>query len=113
MIARPCREPGCPAIATQRGYCADHYRPNERARRRLHDERRGSSTERGYDYHWQKVRRLVLVERPLCEDCWGVGRATPAAEVHHIDGNPRHNDPANLMPLCKPCHSRRTLADRY
>ena len=25
-------------------------------------------------------------------------------EVHHIDKNPEHNDPQNLIPLCKSCH---------
>lgn len=25
--------------------------------------------------------------------------------VHHLDGNPRNNDPANLTPLCPSCHS--------
>jgi hypothetical protein len=27
-----------------------------------------------------------------------------SAQTHHIDGNPSHNDPANLVCLCAPCH---------
>ncbi len=26
--------------------------------------------------------------------------------VHHIDHNRKNNDPNNLMPLCRPCHSK-------
>ena len=26
--------------------------------------------------------------------------------MHHIDENPKHNDPTNLIILCRPCHSR-------
>jgi hypothetical protein len=27
-----------------------------------------------------------------------------SAQTHHIDGNPSHNDPANLVCLCAACH---------
>ena len=29
---------------------------------------------------------------------------TPFIEIHHIDGNPSNNDPANLAPVCPNCH---------
>lgn len=112
MIARPCRQHGCPAIAVERGYCVEHAAPAEAARRREHDDRRGSSTARGYGARWQRVRASVLARRPRCEDCARLGRVTLASEVHHIDGDTRHNTDDNLMPLCKGCHSRRTLAGR-
>jgi hypothetical protein len=43
-ILRPCSTPGCPEL-TPGGPCEQH----RRARQHEHDERRGSSTERGYD----------------------------------------------------------------
>lgn len=112
MTARPCAQPGCPAIATTRGYCAEHARPIESARRRMHDDRRGTAAARGYDHRWRQVRASVLARRPLCEDCARLGRVTAATEVHHMDGDTRHNADDNLMPLCKPCHSRRSVSVR-
>ena len=26
-------------------------------------------------------------------------------QIHHMNGNPQHNDPKNLKVLCKPCHN--------
>ena len=71
---------------------------------------RGTRQERGYGEHWQRLRLLVLRERPLCESCREAGRLTPATEVDHVDGNVRNLVSANLRPLCKPCHSRKTVA---
>ena len=110
-LARPCREPGCPAVATHRGWCAEHAGPAEAARRRRYDAQRASAARRGYDARWRRVRAMVLAREPRCRDCAAVGRLTLATEVHHLDGNPRNNALDNLMPLCKPCHSRRTLRD--
>lgn len=112
MIARVCSVHGCPAIATDGSYCATHARSLESIRRRIHDDRRGSSTARGYDRRWRRVRASVLARRPLCEDCERDGRVTLAAEVHHVDGDTRHNTDDNLIPLCKSCHSRRTMIER-
>lgn len=110
-LARPCREPGCPAVATHGGWCAEHARTAEAARRWQHDAQRGSAASRGYDARWRKVRAMVLAREPRCRDCAAAGRVTLATEVHHLDGNPRNNALDNLVPLCKSCHSRRTLRD--
>lgn len=72
-----------------------------------------SSTQRGYGADWQRVRRLVLADEPLCRFCVEAGRTTAATEVDHIapfDGkdDPRRLDPANLRALCRPCHMART-----
>lgn len=37
-----------------------------------------------------------------------MGRVTAATEVDHIDEDSHNNDPSNLQPLCKPCHSSKT-----
>jgi len=72
-----------------------------------------SSTARGYGADWRKVRALVLAEEPLCRLCSEAGRVEAATEVDHIEPfhglhDPRRLDPANLRPLCGPCHRSRT-----
>ncbi len=104
----PCAEPGCPALVDGQPRCEAHTV----ATRQHYDEARGNSAARGYDRQWRKVRLRVLDSEPLCRFCKVEGRITPANEVDHIDGNSRNNDRANLRPLCKPCHSARTLRDQ-
>jgi len=59
---------------------------------------------------------MFLADHPLCHDCSEQGRITPANEVHHIiDRQERPDlayDAANLMALCKSCHSSRTTRER-
>ncbi len=43
--------------------------------------RRGGSTERGYDYGWQKFRQWRLRRDPICQDC----NDAAATEVHEVD----------------------------
>lgn len=89
---------------------------------RLPDTRQ-SARARGYDATWERLRRMVLAETPLCADPFGdhaaAGRVEVATEVHHIvrlrvirerDGGSARaaNSRENLMPLCKSCHSRVT-----
>jgi hypothetical protein len=33
-------------------------------------------------------------------------RRALSAQVHHLDGNPQHNERANLICVCAPCHLR-------
>jgi 5-methylcytosine-specific restriction protein A len=54
-ILRPCSIPGCPEL-TPRGPCESH----RRARQREHDERRGTSGERGYDADHRRLRILCF-----------------------------------------------------
>jgi 5-methylcytosine-specific restriction protein A len=104
----PCPEPGCPALVQGRGRCPAHQRERDQ---RI-DERRGSSTARGYGYAWQQLRLHMLRDEPLCRMCKAEGRVTAATEVDHVDGNSRNNARENLRPLCKSCHSRRTATDQ-
>ena len=74
---------------------------------------RSAEMKRRYNGAWPRIRSRFLNAHPLCEICMKEGRATPAAEVHHIiplaDGGT--HDPDNLMALCKPCHSRITATE--
>lgn len=78
------------------------------------DERRGTPAERGYDAAWRRLRQYVLSTEPLCRACDKQGRLTAAREVDHItrisDGGGRL-DIDNLQPLCKPCHSAKTMSE--
>ncbi len=49
-------------------------------------------------YHW----RARQMRGPVCVDCG----ATEALQAHHIDHNPRNNDPANVKTLCASCHTK-------
>lgn len=81
------------------------YRPPEPA---SEQERRAFY----WSVRWRRLRMAHLAEHPLCVDCQGQGRTTPATEVHHV--TKRRVDPNaeldrdNLMSLCKACHSVRT-----
>ncbi len=79
---------------------------------RLYDRDRGSASSRGYDRTWQKFRRFILTQRPMCQDCQPEGYVTAACEVHHVikltDRPDLRLDPDNVLALCTPCHSRRT-----
>lgn len=56
---------------------------SHREHKAAHDKRRGSSTARGYDRQWRKVRALKLTITPLCERCTAVGVVTLATTVDH------------------------------
>ena len=69
--------------------------------------------QRGYGNDWSRLRLRILEAEPLCRFCASEGRVTPATEVDHIEpfrgvDDPRRLDPANLRPLCRPCHLSRT-----
>ena len=104
---RPCAQPGCPALVDGR-YCVQH----QRTVARRYDDRRGSSTARGYDRRWRKARDVYLADNPLCIDCLEQGRSVPATVVDHAI--PHRGDDAlfwdegNWAARCKPHHDRKT-----
>jgi 5-methylcytosine-specific restriction protein A len=67
-----------------------------------------------YGPAWRALRLVVLAEEPLCRECMKKGVLTLATEVDHIipivDGG-GVLDRSNLQPLCKPCHSRKTMLE--
>jgi 5-methylcytosine-specific restriction protein A len=102
-IPNVCATPGCPGRTFER-YCA--------ACKPYNQPRRDPRTSARYGRHWRKVRAVYLSKHPLCELCQQAGKLVPATEVHHkiaiADGGTDADD--NLQALCKPCHSRITLA---
>ena len=105
--ARPCRKPGCNNLTRNKdGYCDKHSGHDKRQA----DERRGTATERGYDWQWRKVRNQKLKANPLCERC---SQVRSAVLVHHRDRNPRNNEWLNLESLCQECHELEHKSERY
>lgn len=70
-------------------------------------DNRKTSTQRGYDARWRRLRAQKLRANPLCEECDKGGLLERATMVHHITpiedgGEPLDWD--NLESLCLPCH---------
>ena len=106
---RPCKHPGCPNL-TDRDYCREHLKEYNYEYNHYH---RAPDTNSRYGAAWRKIRARYVEQHPLCELCLKNGRVVPVEEVHHIvplaDGGT--NDFANLMSLCKSCHSAITLGE--
>lgn len=93
----------------EHGFCEQHQ-----SRQRELD-RRVSSTQRGYDYAWQRLRLFVLRrDRYLCQHCLKQDIVTIATDVDHIiplsKGGARL-EPDNCQSLCRTCHNRKTAKD--
>lgn len=115
---KPCAWAGCTVLVSGGSYCPKHAaaaQARREASRVEQDRRRGSSTQRGYDYAWQQLRVAYLKAHPQCEVCQ---RETPyplmATIVDHK--TPHHNDDAlrlawsNLQALCKGHHDAKTAS---
>jgi 5-methylcytosine-specific restriction protein A len=110
----PCRHRGCAALVDKPGYCETHA---DEGKTWKPDRERGSSTERGYGWSWQKLRTQVLKrDHFLCQclDCKATGRVLEATEVDHIIGKARggSDDPANLQAINTECHKLKTARER-
>lgn len=102
--ALPCTFPMCGALVQGGGRCPAHKRP-PRQREHIPEKPRDSSSVRGYDREWRKVRAAYLVSvRHRCEKC-----GQDADTVHHkleVDEYPELRlDPYNLEALCRTCHN--------
>ena len=106
----PCNYPGCPELTHAR-YCEKHEK-QETAR---YEKERGNFRQRGYTSRWDKLRKAVLMNEPLCRECMKQGRATPASIVHHIVSKAEggNDDMDNLEPLCRQHHNEKHKEDRW
>lgn len=60
---------------------------------------------------WRTLRAYVLSGEPCCRHCITRGITTVGTEVDHINNDPTDNRLVNLQPLCKSCHSLKTMRD--
>jgi 5-methylcytosine-specific restriction protein A len=101
----PCAQSGCPAlVAHGQSRCPTHTKE----RKQQADKARPSAAERGYTWHWQKLRKQVLREEPLCRRCLEQNppRVTPSDEVDHIIPLSKGgtHERSNLQALDVECH---------
>ena len=64
---------------------------------------------------WLRTREAKLRRDPLCQACAVNGTVTPAGHVDHavpLSAGGSATEDANLVSLCLPCHSRKTLLER-
>jgi 5-methylcytosine-specific restriction enzyme A len=93
----------CPNRAGARGLCPSCERD--------YDQRRGSSTERGYNSpEWRALVAQVKLEEPFCR--WP-GCDQPTEEVDHRlpKSQGGTDDRSNLQGLCRPHHSQKTMRE--
>ena len=111
---KPCAAPACGALVRGVRYCPKHEHLIKVVTRQ-HDERRESSTQRGYSYKWQQARKGFLAKHPLCAECGGQGRIAAATDLDHIIPHKGDKDAfwtrSNWQALCHPCHSRKTATE--
>jgi 5-methylcytosine-specific restriction protein A len=106
--ARPCSQPGCPALVHVGRYCLQHQRERQVAANVVRDRyeqrtQRGTAAERGYDAGWQEISKRYLAAHPWCQRC-----GQRAVLVHHrvpiAQGGT--NDESNLASSCQSCHNK-------
>ena len=104
-LRSPCSYSGCPALAVERGRCARHRRPPEQQ----YNYDRGPSTEQGYGWRWQQMRRGWLRDNPDCVVC-----GSTANTVDHIIPRSRGgpDDESNLQSMCRHCHNVKRQRER-
>lgn len=113
----PCSFSGCPNI-THDKYCIAHSYialKEIATQRKKQDDRRGTSTDRGYGSRWSRYRKAFLSQHPLCVKCNQEGALVPATVVDHI--TPHRGDYAlmwdenNHQAMCAECHNRKTASE--
>ena len=74
----------------------------------VYDDRRESSSSRGYGYAWQKAREAFLRKHPLCKLHTQLGQVVVATVVDHVEPHKgdmvKFWDSDNWQSLCKHCH---------
>jgi 5-methylcytosine-specific restriction enzyme A len=103
---KPCSRPECGKLTHAR-FCDEHRKQEHRNVR----EQRGSTTERGYGWDWQRATQLYRKTHPFCADPYNVHGGWPvlAKHVDHIVpirlAPERRLDPDNWQHLCTKCHN--------
>lgn len=103
---KPCKYPGCPNLVDKGSYCEKHKKIVPQ------DDSRPSASQRGYDYRWQRARKMYLRRNPLCVECLKEGRVTGATVVDHIIPHKGDYDlfwdENNWQALCEYHHNKKT-----
>jgi len=122
MPARPksiCRKAACGALVDAPGYCAKHAKQSSGWERSNGGK---TSSERGYDYAWQKRRERILsrdaglcqIRGPACRFIAGeVDHKVNKAAARALGWTDEQiEDDSNLQATCGTCHKAKTAAER-
>ena len=80
------------------------FRPRFSAPAASSDVVRGTSTSRGYDADWRRLRRQHLTAFPLCHHCENYATCVDHRVPIEVDPT-RRLDPTNLRSCCTDCHN--------
>lgn len=76
----------------------------KRARDKIHDQKRGTSSQRGYSGKWDKARTAFLRRHRFCAFC-GAPADVVDHKIPHRGDQAIFWDKSQWQPLCTPCHS--------
>lgn len=106
-----CRHPGCGArIPGKERYCSSHALAHEQSTpwSKHHTKRVVKNAA------LSRARKALFEREPLCAQCKREGRVSLAEERDHIiplsQGGP--DTESNTQGLCKPCHARKSEAEK-
>ncbi len=107
---KPCRH--CKKATTNsNGYCDDH----QEYAVGWQDRQKGkTTTQRGYGWKWQKLRKQVLQrDNYLCQPCAAKGVYQTANDVDHIVNKESggKDELSNLQSICRECHKVKTQSE--
>ena len=91
-LPRPCVDCGSIVRATRCNECA-----------KIKERTRPTRTQRGYDYYWRTLSRVMRAAQPFCTRCGGTKDLTLDHIIPLAKGGT--NDQSNAMVLCRKCNS--------
>jgi len=109
MASKPlkiCSAPGCSRLCRD-GRCEKHKTTKRQSWEDYERRNPGKTRAKRKFFNskaWQKLRRWVLVQHPVCQECGH----RKAVEVHHVEPRDQRPDLAldedNLLAVCSACH---------
>ena len=125
-----CKTWRCPNLHTNKwGYCdacTEKYKakhpeliygthPNAAEAYRKYDQKRGSASQRGYDWDWIKFSKKFLAEHPTCAICGKPAKVTDhktATADMMMDAYGKFDyNPDNYQALCVRCNNRKGMTE--
>jgi 5-methylcytosine-specific restriction protein A len=88
-------------------------------RKPLPQQKQWTSDALAKQYHtstWRRLRKVFLVNNPICVMCETIGKFTPANVVDHIVPIRKGGEFLeweNLQSLCASCHNSKTMKERH
>ena len=108
MPVRLCRY--CSRICTEGRWHAECNRAYQRAKSRRHRERKGTTSQRGYDAVHQALRKVAIARHPYCADC---GTTEDLCADHIVPTSKGgKNALSNYQVRCRSCNTARMTSEK-